>query len=453
MRFFHSITLLPSLSRLIGLLAFVAMLGGCGGGSGGEGTFLPQEDNGDDGVIIDVEDPSSTIVIIGGQIDGTFVEGQIALGLSEISATGLTSVSVELRDADGSPVLTSFDITFTSTCVQAGTSTIVPAVVTTTNGEAQADYAADGCEGNDEITATAVIAEETLIATANLLVEPGDVGSVEFVSATPNQIALAGSGGTENSIVTFVVRGETGSPLQDATVNFELNSTTGGLTLFPDNDVSGADGIVTTTVSAGNIATSIRVTATEESSGISTQSSELVVSTGIPDEDSFSISADKFNPEGGNVDGIPVDVTVRAADAFNNPAPENTAISFYAEGGSIDPTCSTDLNGACSVTWRSQQPKPADGRVTILATAIGNESFDDSNGNGLFDDIDVEFDSVTDLGEAYADENESGAYEIGEFFIDFGVPNGLRDGPDGAYNGVLCANPSATRWSSCLPVS
>ena len=73
-------------------------------------------------------------------------------------------------------------------------------------------------------------------------------------------------------------------------------------------------------------------------------------------------------------------VQVLAADHFNNPVPNGTAISFTTEGGAIDGSCLTD-DGGCSVTWRSQRPRLPDGRFTILATAIGNESFLDSERN------------------------------------------------------------------------
>ena len=247
----------------------------------------------------------------------------------------------------------------------------------------------------------------------------------------PEQIAIEGTGGTENSTIVFRVLGATGVPLENIDVDFALNTTVGGLALSTTAATTNAQGEVQTVVAAGSVATSVRVTATITSEGISTQSSRLVVSTGIPDSDSFSISVSQFNPEAFDFDGIEVEVTARAADAFNNPIPVNTSISFYTEGGSIDPSCSTDAAGACSVTWRSQNPRPGNGVTTILAHVIGNESFTDGNGNGRYDDGEV-FD---DLGEAFADEDEDGGYDDNvEFFVDFNE-NFDRDAADGMYNG------------------
>src|SRR5690606_28291881 len=90
---------------------------------------------------------------------------------------------------------------------------------------------------------------------------------------------------------------------------------------------------------------------------ISTQSDKLTITTGIPDYDSFSLSAEQLNPEAWNVDGVAVQVTARLADRFNNPVPDGTAVAFNIEGASIGSECTTTA-GACSVTWVSQDPRP-----------------------------------------------------------------------------------------------
>jgi hypothetical protein len=76
----------------------------------------------------------------------------------------------------------------------------------------------------------------------------------------------------------------------------------------------------------------------------------------------------------------------------------------------------------------------------VLATAIGEESFTDANGNGTFDGAP---DTFMDLGERFRDDNESGAYEVGEFFLDFNL-SAAHDSQTpplpGAplFNGLLC---------------
>ena len=274
---------------------------------------------------------------------------------------------------------------------------------------------------------------------------PVDVGaennagaySVQFVSAVPSVMALSGmgaSGQSENSLVTFMVKDKSGTPVSGTTVNFALTTTVGGLILTNTSDVSGADGIVGVNVLSGNVSTSVAVIATLADLSASSQSSMLSVNTGFPDQNSFSLSVDTFNPESLQYDGETLTFTIRAADHFNNPVPDGTAVYFTTEGGAIEPSCFT-TNGACSVVWTSQDPRPSDGRVTVLATAIGSESFIDANGNGVYDTGD----SFTDLSEAFRDDDESGSFDLGyEEFSDFNG-NGMFDAGNAIFNGYLCS--------------
>ena len=66
-----------------------------------------------------------------------------------------------------------------------------------------------------------------------------------------------------------------------------------------------------------------------------------------------------------------------------------------------------------------------------MAYTIGEEAFIDLNGNGVADP--GEF---TDTSEAFRDDNENGVRDPNETFIDFNG-DGVFNGPDGKYNGVL----------------
>lgn len=130
-------------------------------------------------------------------------------------------------------------------------------------------------------------------------------------------------------------------------------------------------------------------------------------------------------------------ITARLGDRFNNPVPDGTAVTFTTEGGVIGGSCTT-VKGACSVDWVSQNPRPSDGRVTILATAIGEESFGDANNDGYFSDGDS-FPAINDLPEAFRDDNENGVWDAPEFSLDFNK-NNLHDAADGKFNGILCSH-------------
>jgi len=284
------------------------------------------------------------------------------------------------------------------------------------------------------------------------------------VSATPSIISLQGIGGTQNSQVVFKVVDTSGNPLPGKTVTFTLSTPAGGITLTPvggislsptsTNATSDAGGLAATTVNSGTVNTPVRVTASTVGAGgvtLTTQSSGLTITTGIPDQDSFSLSATKLNPEFRDIDGNTTVITARLADHFNNPVPDGTAVNFTTEGGSIVGTCST-FSGACSATLTSQAPRlAADNRYTVLAYAVGEESFTDLNGSGVADLVPNELidqnGATTDLPEAFLDVNENGVRDAGETYIDFNG-NGSYDGPDGKYNGVLC-DPAISSAGTC----
>ena len=391
---------------------------------------------------------------------------------STLAAGGTAGVDVTVLSGTA-PYAPPQVVTFSSPCVAAGKARLITPV-TTVNGVASSSYTDLGCGTADTITATAVVGTATITRTASLTVNAASAGQLNFVSALPQNIALKGTGGAgrqETATVTFKVLNAVGQPLAGQVVNFTLNTTVGGLTVSPASATTGSDGTVATVVSSGTINTPVRVSATLPGNGITTVSDQLVVSTGVPEQASFSLGALIRNVEGGSFNGCPAPngttVTARLADRFHNPAPDGTAVSFTAEGGTVDASCltgetSTTLTdgtvikqkgtpGECTVRFCAASPRPADGRVTVLAYALGEESFVDANGNNRFD----AGEAFTDLGDpfrndrAVTDANAAGvddAYTTGnavrasgEAFIDTNG-NGTWDAAgNGIYNGVLRA--------------
>lgn len=357
----------------------------------------------------------------------------ITLGVvPPLSYGGSTGVSVTIRDANGATFSAQeVDVVFTSTQSALGKASI-STPVRTINGVATATYKATTATGNDTITAS--ISGSSV--TANISVTPLSAGSITYLSASPTNITLKGMGGLgsqETSTVTFRVFDTSGQVKANQQVDFALNTYVGGMTLSQSSGSTGSDGTVSTIVQAGTVATPVRVTATvrDSSPSISTQSDQLVISTGVPAQDGFSISLGNLNPESWEYDGVTSSVTARLSDHFHNPVPDGTAVYFTTSGGSIQPSCTT-LNGVCSVNWTSQNPRPLSARVAILAYAIGEEYFLDLNGNGLADATDT----WIDTSEAFRDDNENGTRQVTETFIDFNG-DGIFNAGDGSYNGVL----------------
>jgi len=291
--------------------------------------------------------------------------------------------------SNGQPVTSVTGLVLTSLCVGDGRAAITAGSVS--NGVQVATYTNNGClRGNDTITASIGNSSQTI----NLAVDSANIGAIQFVGSdtTGTSLVLKGSGGLgrkEAAVVTFRVVDQNNAGLSGVDVRFRATTTTGGLTVQPASGTTDANGNVTTTVSAGTIPTPVRVIAEATRNGrtISGLSDALTISTGLPIQKSMSMSADKLNIEGLEYDNEVANITVMMADQYGNPVSDNTTINFVTEGGSVGSSaqgaCNT-VNGACTVQLRSQNFRPANGRVTVLAYAQGIEDFIDTNGDGQY---------------------------------------------------------------------
>ncbi len=298
---------------------------------------------------------------------GTFTEGRVHVGQDPIATRGSSGLRVDLVDEDGNLfTLDNFEVAFTSAVC--GGSSELDSPVTSVNGVARSTFQDAGCasgaQTTDTITATASAYGKALSATGSLTIEPANIGALEFDSATPTVIGLRGTGGQgiqETSTVTFVLRDDVGDPVEGETVRFTLDRTSGGVELSDSQGISNSEGKVSVVVRSGTVHTTVRVRAeaTDPNSGdtIFSQSDQLVISSGITDNDSFSLTASCFNLEAFDYDGVEAEVNIRLADRFNNPVPEGTAVAFTTEEGSIDGQCFVDTTGACSVTHGHRRGK------------------------------------------------------------------------------------------------
>jgi hypothetical protein len=289
----------------------------------------------------------------------------------------------------GQPVATVSGLSLTSLCQGDGMATLVPGAVT--NGVQLVTYTNNGClRGRDVITASV----GTSVQSIGVDVSAANIGSVRFVgsSVADSSIVLKGSGGlgrSESAQLTFKVVDQHNNGLAGVDVKFTATTTTGGLAVTPAVATTDAGGNVSTMVSSGTIPTPVRVTAEATRNGvtISGLSDTLTISTGLPIQRSMSMSADNYNIEGMDYDGVVSNITVRMADQYGNPVSDGTAINFVAEGGAVGSSAQgacTTVNGGCTVPLTSQEFRPKDGRVTVLAFAQGIPDFKDDNGDGQY---------------------------------------------------------------------
>ena len=452
---------------------------------------------------------------IGSFQNGTFIPGAIDINLTDLVAGGSAKIRISVVDENGQLIDSVEQVRLASSCSVSGlagfSSAAAPEPVSrltadTADGTAEANYVANGCAGSDEITATLLSTSGTATGTITVAEQTADF--IGWVTTSPindngsSLIALKGTGSanrSEKATVSFQVCRVTPtddtpcSPISGTGVNFALSNSLGGIMLENASGTTDSNGEVKAIVQSGNVSTSVFVTATIDS-GAGNTSNDIVVSTGLPDQNSISLSASVLNIDGAlDFDGRTADLTVRLADKFNNPVADGTSAVFTTEYGSIDTSCVT-VNGACTVTWTSQNPRlpvfnqdlvrdigdpdynclshngafgacpddlgPIRGlRTTILVTVVGEEYFVDSNGNGLYD----RGEPFDNLPEAFVDHNEDGVYTpvqgpncesrfeasrcaaagAEETFIDFNGDGeySLNVDPStgkGVYNGSLC---------------
>ena len=354
--------------------------------------------------------------------DITLAFGALPGGFA-LSAYGQTSLVLNATGASvGSPV----SVTLTSACVALGKATISPATATLTSGSLTVQYLDNGCgalRASDAVQAS--VPASASAATVTVPLTTPSVTSLGFVSASPEQIYLKGSGLGESSLVTFVVRDSAGNPLQNQVVSLSLLTGAGGVTMEGQavgtavSRTSDAQGRVSVRINSGTVPTPVRVQASLTvvvggvPTTVSTVSSNLSVAVGLPSQLNFSLSQQTINIEGFNIDGTTNTYSIIVADRSGNPVPAGTTINFRAEGGQVVATAQTQLVDGiarASVNFVSAQPRPADGRVTITAYALGEESFEDLNGNNIYD-LNEPF---QDLGNIFFDRRFNGLYEAGE---------------------------------------
>lgn len=339
--------------------------------------------------------------------------GDASASPSTVAAYGASVITVPVVGASSASPVT---VTFSSTCAAAGRAVLSPVSVTVTGTAASTTYQDKACGTTDRISASLTGTSQQ--KQIDLAVAMPTAQALEFVSASPEKICLAGSGCEEASVVKFRLKDQYNNPVAGREVGFALdipNVAQLSTASYKTNE----QGIAEVSVKALTLPGPVRVRAEvvlDGSTRLSTVSNVLAINAGRPTQRAFSFSAEAFNIDGWSRDGVSSLIRVQLSDRFSNPVPDGTSVSFIAEGASVIPARCTTVDGVCNVKFVSSNFRPDNGRVTVAAYAQGEESFDDQNGDNLY----TSGEPFGDLGPVFIDKDESrdmaaqGEYIVGD---------------------------------------
>lgn len=355
----------------------------------------------------------------------------LQLGTNALQSGGNTSISTNALLGGQAAVGVPVNVVFTASCGRINEEDAIKGITVPTDGSSQASvsYRAvsmDGslCQGRINLSASTVGASPK---SSSLDVAAPQANAITFTSASPSQIFVAGSGAQEQSVVTFKVLAGS-SPLANIGVRFSILVNPGGVGLNstgqtnPVEVTTDSKGEANVSVFSGTIPGPIKVRAELTANNqIFSTTQNLTVASGPPSQRFMSLSVGTFNIEGWNRDGSNTQLTVRLADRQGNPVENGTVVNFTAEGGQVQPSCTTqvvDGISLCSVNFVSQNPRPTNGRVSVLAFVAGTKDYEDNNQNNKYD---ASVDTLVNQGDAYRDDDENGQWNNSDGFV---VPRG-----------------------------
>lgn len=372
------------------------------------------------------------------------VVGAATLALDTLNVGGALPAygtrQISVRAMLGTSVAPSVQVSFSSNCGQLSPAT----APTNASGIAVTSFTATdvagtaastlGCGGKTVDISASAVGASTVSKSISVLAAPAtNLGFIVPTDVTKTRIYLANSGGATQTSVQFLLSNARGEALPGQDVLVTLKTLNGGIpkatfgtvgNVAPIPLTTDSFGQVSVPVFSGTVPTNVLVNvALVSNTLIQTDSSVVAIASGRPAQARVSLGRGKSAIRGFNFDGATTTVTMSLADRQGNPVPDGTVVNFVTEGGvMIPPTCLTGAvagDSQCTVNIRTQNPRPTDGLVSILAYAAGEENFVDANFNNVFDCDEL----FTDLGTAYRDDTATASGVFNPFVTgEFSVP-------------------------------
>ena len=343
---------------------------------------------------------------------------------TQLESGGSTNITLKTQDANTKVNQNNVNVEFTAPCGK-----FEPATVVSSNqGNVTTTYKAIGtdgklCTGTQKISARGLNIQEVGI---DVSIKALEANSLVYTSNKVN-LGIRKSGSASSGQIEFTLYAN-GVPIADQDVLIEKVQAPEDLSFVSFGNQnnktikSDSNGKVIVNLYPGDKPGPVEIRATLVSDkNVSAVSKNVSVSIGRVTQDGLSLSVSK-NSLQNVIDGDTATITARMVDRTRNPVPDGTVISFVSEGGKVEPNCST-VQGVCSVTLTTQEPRPLDNRVTVLAYVEGDKSFTDLDGDNLYTKgVDR---LLSNIGSFFRDDNEDNQYNkdygIGEFLYNRAV--------------------------------
>ncbi|ENW17938.1 hypothetical protein [Acinetobacter haemolyticus] len=334
---------------------------------------------------------------------------------NNLEVGGTTNVTLKSLNATTLSPQNNVSVTFDATC-----GTFEPATVVSSNqGNIVTSYkaiAANGelCESSQTIGVSGQNIPRLEIPVQIAQIKPD---SLVYTTTSPVNLGIKSSGSAASGQIEFTLYAN-GSPAKDkevelkiidAPIDLEFVSLGNRASKIVKSDSSGK---VRVNLYPGNTPGPVEIQATLVSDkNVFVRSKDVSVSSGRVTQNALSLSVTKQALRT-DIDGDVSTIVARMADRLGNPVPDGTVISFVSEGGRIEPSCAS-VKGECSVRLITQNPRPINNRVTVLAYVEGDKDYIDVNGDQLYTEG---VDQLThNIGSIFRDDNEDNIHNVGEF--------------------------------------
>lgn len=347
------------------------------------------------------------------------VLADVVLSSSSLESGGNTNITLKTKDSTNNIFQNDVTVNFDTSCGTFDNNSMV----SSNQGDITTTYKAidnngNLCEGNQTITATPANNPANK-RTLTVNIASVEANSIIYSTMDKVQLGSSTSGSSISSKIEFIVYAN-GRPAANQAVEISKTYAPADFSFVKLNNrptetvISDSQGRVVVNLYPGALPGPVEIKAALRSNpNIFALSKDVSVATGRAVQNGFSVSVTK-NVLAIGTDGDTSTFTAALVDRVGNPVPDGTVVSFISEGGRVTPNCSTKA-GVCNVEFSTQNPRPVDSRVTIIAYVEGEKQYIDVNADNKYTaGIDI---LTSNIGDFFRDDNENNRYDqnLGEF--------------------------------------